>query len=122
MSGGPLFFLIFALSAALGAFFRYKLGLFIFAPWSTLFVNLLGSLLIGFFYVFLSRFSPLSIFVCVAFLGALTTYSSFALDMVKMLEEGSYGPLGLYFLLSNTGALVGCYIGFSIAKKMVTSL
>ena len=42
--------------------------------------------------------------------------------LVKMLEEGSYGPLGLYFLLSNTGALVGCYIGFSIAKKMVTSL
>ena len=84
-------FIGFILAASLGALLRWSLytlphpwGMFT-HPWTTFTVNFLGSFAIGFLFIYLDRFPPqLKTWVCVAFLGAFTTYSSFSLDIVRL--------------------------------------
>lgn len=63
-------------------------------PLGTLAVNLLGSLLIGVLFAYFhlnSSLSPhLKTFMVTGLLGALTTYSTFAIESFFLLESGHY--------------------------------
>ena len=118
----------FVIAAALGAFLRW--GLYLVPhpweshthPWATFVVNFLGSMLMGFLFLYLEKFPPqVKAWICVAFLGAFTTYSSFSLDMVRLLDEGSFKLAVLYFLCTNLFCISGCYIGWFFAKNLVTT-
>ncbi len=62
-------------------------------PWGTLSVNVLGSFLIGFLFLYFqhSHFSPTqkALFIT-GLLGALTTFSTFSLDTVLLMEKALY--------------------------------
>jgi CrcB protein len=85
-----------ALGGALGALARYGLsgwvqggaaGTF---PWGTMVVNVLGCFLLGFAFrlLQLSTLPPaLRAAVTVGFLGAFTTFSTFSLEAVGLLQE-----------------------------------
>ncbi len=108
-----LWFVSFIFAASLGAFIRYGLLIHFDTHWATLAVNLLGSLLIGFLALFLHQYLPHArSIILVAFLGSLTTFSSYAFDLVKIMDQGLFGQAFLYFVLSNGLCFGTCYLGY----------
>ena len=101
-------YMIVALGGALGAMMRYgtvavvgRVTGFGF-PWVTVTVNLIGSLALGLLIGGLAYGFHLSqearAFVVVGFLGAFTTFSTFSLDTVTLMERGAWTPaLGYVF-------------------------
>jgi CrcB protein len=63
-------------------------------PWGTFAVNALGSFLLGFLFVWLIERSTagelLRLAVTVGFLGAFTTFSTYSLESVRLLQEGAF--------------------------------
>ena len=88
-------------------------------PVGTLAVNLLGCLMIGFLArCFTGRFqvSPeLQIALTVGFLGAFTTFSTYAYDIFILLEQGRYAFAAGNFLLSNGLGLLAVWVGYRLA-------
>ena len=91
-------------------------------PYGILFVNLLGSLIIGIMFAlfsFTSIFSHdtrLYTFVTTGVLGALTTYSTFALDSFMLLHSGHYGMAVLNMSFNLFGTILFAGIGFMSMK------
>ena len=87
---------------------------------ATLAVNIVGCLLIGVLYgLFLLRPEvPVEVRagLMVGFLGGLTTFSSFSLDTVRLLESGQV-PLAIgYAAISVFGGLLATWAGLSLTK------
>jgi fluoride exporter len=111
------------LGGALGAGARYLASLACAAllgaafPWGTLAANLIGGFLMG---VLIA--GPLSAqphwiaFLGVGVLGGFTTFSSFSLETLRMLERGAWAEAGLYIAVSVVGAIAACAVGMATAK------
>lgn len=118
-------FISIALGGSFGAVSRYYLskaltnifgGLF---PWGTLAVNLIGSLIIGFFYnVFSKAVVPAGIrsFITIGFLGAFTTFSTFALENFNLFRDGEIKIAFINILISNFFGILFALLGFYIAE------
>ena len=119
---------ILAVSAAgiAGTLLRFATGTWVSANWpkhfyaATLAVNLVGCLIIGLLYGWFLLRPEVPIEVraglMVGFLGGLTTFSSFSLDTVRLLESGQV-PLALgYAALSVFGGLLATWAGLSLTK------
>ena len=86
-------------------------------PLGTLIVNVLGCALIGLISAMLigplaQHREVLRLLLIVGVLGGFTTYSSFALDSIELIDGGRIGQALLYIILSNTIGLFsawGCY-------------
>ncbi len=95
-------YLVVALGGALGAMARYgtvtAVGRFtgLGFPWGTITVNLVGSLVLGLLIGALAHGLHLSqearALVVVGFLGAFTTFSTFSLDTVTLMQRGEWTP------------------------------
>ncbi|MBF8745141.1 fluoride efflux transporter CrcB [Pseudomonas putida] len=120
--------LIAAVSAggAAGTLLRFATSNWVVARWpqhyytGTLAVNLVGCLLIGLLYgLFLHKpFAPVELRagLVVGFLGGLTTFSSFSLDTVRLMEGGQV-PLALgYTAISVVGGLLATWAGLSLTR------
>ena len=90
-------------------------------PWGTLFVNVLGSLIIGFFATATAPDGRLFVgaemrqFVMIGLLGGYTTFSSFSLQTLSLLNDGEWLYAGLNIGLSVIVCLLAVWIGHSIA-------
>lgn len=109
-----------ALGGALGAVLRY-LATQVFAfPYATAFVNVLGSFLIGVAFVMLvpdkqlGKYSPL---IMTGLLGGFTTFSTFSLDTLKMIEGGEIGSAVLYAVGTLLSCLLACAAGLWLARS-----
>ena len=90
--------LAIALGGSIGAVMRYlaSTGLYSLVgrafPYGTLLVNVLGSLLMGFLFVLLVERLAVSVewraVVLIGMLGAFTTFSTFSMETLALLEEG----------------------------------
>ncbi len=118
--------LLVMLGGAFGSAARYLTGKFALAwlgpnyPWGTLAVNLIGGLLMGALTGILARHAPGNTqwwpLLGVGVLGGFTTFSSFSLDLIHMLERGEWG-MGLgYILASVVGAALALFAGLSFAR------
>jgi CrcB protein len=88
-------------------------------PYGTLIVNLAGCLVIGVFLgVLSSRFDDnidARLLVATGFLGAETTFSSFAAESVTLLRTGAYGAAVWYILGSTVLGLAATALGLALA-------
>ena len=94
---------------AIGAIIRYMSGVWLSTaipnkPYvATLIVNVLGSLLIGLFYLFSDYFQikdSLRLLFVVGFLGSLTTFSTFSYEFIAMINQKNYLLATSYILLN----------------------
>ncbi len=120
--------LIVGAGGAIGAIGRYLLSTWIYSltgrafPWGTLAVNLLGSLLMGFLSVWLLERMTLSTemraLLMVGFLGAFTTFSTFSLETLLLLEEGAVARAGINIAFSVIICIFAAWMGTLIAKAI----
>ncbi|AET66136.1 crcB protein [Desulfosporosinus orientis DSM 765] len=118
--------LVITVGGALGALSRYGLGLWISNKWNqefplhTFIINITGAFLLGFLHIlFIERLnvSPLwRLGIGVGFLGAFTTFSTFGVEAISLLESGSYLTAGLYTLLSILVGFTGVALGIGLAR------
>jgi len=120
--------LAIAAGGALGAVLRYwtvlavhnRLGTNF--PYGTLAVNVLGSLLMGFLYIWLlERFvaSPaMRGFLLVGILGAFTTFSTFSIETLNLIEAGHTGRALANVLLSVSVCVVAAGVGVYTARQL----
>lgn len=110
--------LIIALGGGIGATLRYGImqiiqKLHLNSYWATVTVNLIGSFFLGiaahttFFSGFISSFFTIGV------LGAFTTFSTFAFDIVKLMEK-NWNKTIIYVLLNLGGGLLLFAFGWMV--------
>jgi CrcB protein len=115
-----------ALGGMIGTLVRYAIGNWVTSHFpqhfysATLAVNLVGCLMIGYLYgLFLMRPEvpeALRAGLMVGFLGGLTTFSSFSLDTLRLLENGQ-APVAIgYAAISVLGGLLATWAGLTLTK------
>jgi CrcB protein len=115
-----------ALGGMIGTLARYATGNWVTSHFpqhfygATLAVNLVGCLLIGYLYgLFVIRPEvpeALRAGLMVGFLGGLTTFSSFSLDTLRLLENGQ-APMAIgYAAASVLGGLLATWAGLTLTK------
>ena len=122
---------IVASGGAIGSVLRYVLsyvfqksfkGMF---PWGTIFVNLSGALLIGFFWGFFEQMNisfNLRVFLFIGILGAYTTFSTFCLENFSLLRNGEYVFAVVNILASNILGVLLVFLGYLTAKNITALL
>jgi len=114
-----------ALGGALGAVARYLASGWIqdasrsFFPWGTLWVNVAGSLLLGFALVWLQASAEVRALVTIGFLGSFTTFSTFSYETMAMLRDGEWWRAGGYTAGSLALGLVAVAAGAAIASGVL---
>lgn len=120
--------LMIAAGGAAGALLRYwaSTGVYMLLgrgfPYGTLAVNVSGSLMMGFLYVFLFErmdTSPeLRGAVVIGLLGAFTTFSTFSIETLNLLEAGEQLKAGSNIIVSVILSLTGCWIGLILGRQI----
>ena len=91
-------------------------------PFGTLGVNLLGSFIMGVLIAYFMHSSIFSVhiksFLSTGFLGALTTYSTFAMESFLLLEGGSITLAIINISLNAIGTIMMAGTGFYIVKSL----
>ncbi len=110
----------------LGAISRFVIATFVQKltgpsfPYGTLAVNILGSFIIGYLFLFFEQtVSPTQKAILITgFLGALTTFSTFSLETVVMMQSGFFVKAGLNILLNATLCVTATVAGMALFKKL----
>lgn len=91
-------------------------------PAGTFFINLLGSFLVGVFYVFGNEkewFSPsLSVAILVGFTGGFTTFSTYCLQSLLLMERQRFSLAFAYLILSPALGLAAALLGVLAARQV----
>ncbi len=123
-----MIWLAVALGGALGAMGRFGLTSYLIPagskqfPWGTLTANILGSALMGLCYVLITdkqwisaEWKPL---LMTGFLGAFTTYSTFALESFLLWQQGQT----VYAITYAFASLFGCLLAVTSSIWLATKL
>ncbi len=113
---------------ALGAVMRFLVSSGVYRvlgkefPYGTLTVNLLGSFFMGLCFILMVERNLVSMewrsIIMVGFLGAFTTFSTFSMETLSLLESGELTRALLNILLSVTLCLVATWIGLTIGRQI----
>lgn len=122
-------FLLVAAGGAIGSMARYGLGVLAgrMAPnagWpvGTLAANVIGGLLMGLLVGWLAfrggaQQEAVRLFAAVGVLGGFTTFSSYSLEAVQMIERRQVGLAGAYVAGSVVLAIAAVFVGLMIARR-----
>ena len=92
-------------------------------PWGTLFVNVVGSLVIGLF----SGLGPdgtnladpgIRQFVMAGICGGYTTFSSFSLQTLNLARDGQWSRVWANIIMSAVTCFIAVWIGFAVALML----
>lgn len=119
-----------AVGAALGGVLRYwcygaaaRMGAELF-PWGTLFVNVAGSAVLGFFATLTGADGRLlvsaeaRVFVMAGFCGGFTTFSTFSLETLRLVQDRQWMHASLNVAGSVALCLAGVWLGHLLASAM----
>lgn len=119
-----MLYLYLAAGGVIGTLARYGLGKWIPLwagtdfPWPTFAINLAGSLVLGFAvraFESLATSPEVRGFVAIGFCGAFTTFSTFSLEAVVLMQRGEWGRAAAYALGSVALGLLAVYAGMALA-------
>jgi CrcB protein len=117
-----------AAGSVLGGVARYVLSLLMELipgfPWATLFVNVTGSFIIGFYSTLTGPDGRLFAsarqrqFVMTGFCGGYTTFSTFSLETFRLLDGGMAQIAFLNIAVSIVSWLVAVWLGYALASRL----
>ena len=120
--------LLVIVGAAIGAPLRYLTDLFVqskhdsLMPWGTLVVNAAGSLVLGVAVGAVDAWPghewALAL-IGTGFCGALTTFSTFSFETVRLIEERAHATAALNVVLSVGVGLAACSGGWAVARAVL---
>jgi fluoride exporter len=120
--------LTISLGAIFGANARYFLSRYAakilgpMFPYGTLIINILGSLIVGFFVIWTTERVLINprwrLLVVVGFCGAFTTFSSFAFETMAYFEQGQWLLMLANFLSNNVLCLGAAIAGMALARVL----
>lgn len=118
-----------ALGGAAGCVLRYLVSVGVSGwfqhpfPWATLIVNVLGCFIIG---LLLGLSAPEGMLqlrhrlvLMTGFCGGFTTFSTFSLEVLTLLQKGQHGFLAFYLLGSLGLGILGVWGGVVVAKSIM---
>lgn len=122
---------VVALGGALGAVARYGIGVAwptppAAFPWATLVINLAGCALIGVLMVLITEVwaAPRLVrpFLGTGVLGGFTTFSTYTVDVQRLITSGAARTSLVYLVVTPVGALVAVGTAMVLARLTVRSL
>ena len=115
-----------ALGAAFGAPLRYLVARVIQTrldtsfPWGTLTANVTGCLVLGFLVAAAARLpSAVGVVLGTGFCGALTTYSTFSYETLRLLEDGARFYAAVYVCGSLVAGFGAVGLGWTLGSGLV---
>ncbi len=121
--------LIVAVGGAIGSVCRFLTGVAVTRlagpafPWGTLTVNVVGSFAIGFLTELVARklnaSMEIRLLIVVGFLGGFTTFSSFSLDTMALIERGATAAALSYVLASVVISLLATFGGLAFGRAVL---
>jgi len=121
-------FLAISVAAIVGANLRYLLSrlaaleLSSVFPYGTLFINIVGSFIVGFFVIWTTQRALVDprwrLLVVVGFCGSFTTFSSYAFETMAYFEQGQWGLMLANVLTNNILCLGGALAGMALARAV----
>ncbi|MCM3568868.1 fluoride efflux transporter CrcB [Neobacillus mesonae] len=120
-------YLFVGVGGMVGSIIRYLLSMAAISLWSsefpfgTLFVNITGAFLLGWItnkFVLLKKLPPqILTALTTGIIGSYTTFSTFCLETVRLMNEDQYLFSFLYILISLLGGLVFVRIGLKMGEQ-----
>ena len=120
--------LAIAAGGAIGALFRFWVSTGVYAmlgrgfPYGTLAVNVIGSFLMGFLFVVLNErmvASPeLRAALLIGLLGAFTTFSTFSMETLNLIEQAAYTKALANMILSVLLCVAAAWVGLIIGRQI----
>jgi len=124
----PMGFLIVFLGGGLGAALRHGINLLSARilgtefPYSTLIINITGSIVMGLIAGYFAFKGDASqhwrLFLTTGILGGYTTFSAFSLDAALLYERGAPGLAALYVLASVILSIGGLFAGLALVRNL----
>ena len=91
-------------------------------PFGTLFINLSGSFIVGFFMIWSTQRVLVDprwrLLIVVGFCGAFTTFSSFAFETMAYFEQGQWMMMAANFVSNNLLCLAAALAGMALARVL----
>ncbi|MFT7221719.1 MAG: CrcB protein [Candidatus Azotimanducaceae bacterium] len=116
-----------ALGGALGSLARHGFAVWLEQllgrdfPYGVFIANIVGSALMGLCFILLVEKTLLSEFwrtlIMVGFLGAFTTFSTYSVQSLALLQDGRLGAAAIYILGSVVLSLTGAYGGILLGRS-----
>lgn len=121
--------IVVALGGAVGAVFRFLISTGVYQwlgrgfPYGTLTVNVIGSFLIGLMTeaLLLQRISLALEYrsaILVGLFGSLTTFSTFSLETLYLLEQGNFAKAGMNVLISVFICIFAVWVGLNLGRSL----
>ncbi len=91
-------------------------------PYGTLFINIVGSFIVGFFVIWTTERVLVDprwrLLVVIGFCGSFTTFSSYAFETMAYFEHGQWGLMMANILSNNLLCLGGALAGMALARVL----
>ena len=119
-----------ALGSIVGGVARYLVSVLFLSqfgsgfPWGTLFVNVTGSFIIGFYAALTGPDGRLFVsprqrqFVMVGICGGYTTFSAFSLETLRLVQSGNVQAASLNLFVSVVGWMTAVWLGHALAARL----
>lgn len=124
-----LIYIIVGIAGILGALSRYYLGLTIHEFWqhsfplATLLINLVGCFLLAWLTTYIARRNilPSEIITGVGtgFIGSFTTFSTFSVETIQLINHSEWSIAFLYVSCSILGGLIMSGIGYTLGDFLI---
>ena len=107
-----------AVGGALGALSRYGLGELFPHIWTTLVINVVGSLILGILAALLVHNKVGYLFLGTGFCGGYTTFSTASVETVRLLQQGRRRDAAVNVTVTVLASVLACAGGLALASSM----